>query len=215
MAQYGKRCLLVTVPTEPVFEPLFGRVKELLAEAGVDTSISKESSPIPRRIASRPAQIWPNALTPMSYSGWAGAQVGRRLRPSPWRRPSGHGLGLSLVPGYATQRRHPAYHRGIDYFRHGSQFTQVAVLTNPQERNKSAISHNHVYPAIGIVDPELMVTVPAHVTASTGFDVFTHGRKLFARQRLAIHRFDGARSHPAGGAESAHGSERRVGYGGA
>jgi alcohol dehydrogenase class IV len=56
----------------------------------------------------------------------------------------------------------------------GSQFTQVAVLTNPAEKNKSAIYNSHVYTKVGIVDPELMVTVPKHVTASTGFDVFCH-----------------------------------------
>jgi alcohol dehydrogenase class IV len=56
----------------------------------------------------------------------------------------------------------------------GSQVTQVAVVTNPQEKNKSAIYNSIVYPRLCIVDPELMVTVPPHVTASTGFDVFTH-----------------------------------------
>lgn len=56
----------------------------------------------------------------------------------------------------------------------GSQFTQVAVVTNPAEKNKSAIYNNHVYAKVGIVDPELMVTVPPHVTASTGFDVLCH-----------------------------------------
>jgi alcohol dehydrogenase class IV len=50
----------------------------------------------------------------------------------------------------------------------------VAVLTNPAEKDKSAIYNSTVYAKTAIVDPELTVTVPTHVTASTGFDVFTH-----------------------------------------
>jgi alcohol dehydrogenase class IV len=56
----------------------------------------------------------------------------------------------------------------------GSHVTQVAVITNPEEKNKSAIYNSIVYPKVSIVDPELMLTVPEHVTASTGFDVFAH-----------------------------------------
>lgn len=56
----------------------------------------------------------------------------------------------------------------------GSQVTQVAVVTNPETRDKSAIFNNNIYPEIAIVDPELMVSVPAFVTACTGFDVFCH-----------------------------------------
>jgi alcohol dehydrogenase class IV len=36
-----------------------------------------------------------------------------------------------------------------------------------------------VYPKVSIVDPELMVTVPEHITASTGFDVFAHAFESF------------------------------------
>ncbi len=43
----------------------------------------------------------------------------------------------------------------------GSQFTQVAVLTNPLEKNKSAIYNNVVYPRVAIVDPKLMLTAGA------------------------------------------------------
>jgi alcohol dehydrogenase class IV len=56
----------------------------------------------------------------------------------------------------------------------GSQFTQVAVLTNPAEKDKSAIYNSIIYAKVGIVDPELMLTVPRHVTVSTGWDVFCH-----------------------------------------
>jgi alcohol dehydrogenase len=56
----------------------------------------------------------------------------------------------------------------------GSQVTQVAVITNTQNRDKSAIYHPIVYPKVCIVDPGLMVTVPEHITAATGFDAFCH-----------------------------------------
>lgn len=55
-----------------------------------------------------------------------------------------------------------------------SSATLVAVVTNPAEKNKSALYHPLIFPKVSIVDPELMVTVPKHITASTGFDVFAH-----------------------------------------
>ena len=52
--------------------------------------------------------------------------------------------------------------------------TQVAVVTNSKERDKSAIYNSIVFPKVCIVDPELIVTLPGHITASTGFDAFCH-----------------------------------------
>jgi alcohol dehydrogenase class IV len=57
--------------------------------------------------------------------------------------------------------------------------TQVAVVTNPAEKNKSALYHALLYPRTSIVDPELMLTVPPNVTAATGFDVFAHAFESF------------------------------------
>lgn len=56
----------------------------------------------------------------------------------------------------------------------GSQVTQVAVITNTHERDKSALYNNILYPQVCIVDPELMTSVPKFVTATTGFDVLCH-----------------------------------------
>ncbi|MFB0516037.1 MAG: iron-containing alcohol dehydrogenase, partial [Candidatus Neomarinimicrobiota bacterium] len=56
----------------------------------------------------------------------------------------------------------------------GSQVTQVAVVTNTAKRDKSAIYNAIIYPRVAIVDPDLMRTVPEHITASTGFDAFAH-----------------------------------------
>ncbi len=56
----------------------------------------------------------------------------------------------------------------------GSQVTQVAVVTNPDVRDKSALYNNILYPQVCIIDPDLMLTVPQFVTATTGFDVLCH-----------------------------------------
>ena len=56
----------------------------------------------------------------------------------------------------------------------GSQVTQVAVMTETATQTKSAVFNNLIYPRVAIVDPDLMVTVPRHTTASTGFDAFCH-----------------------------------------
>jgi alcohol dehydrogenase class IV len=56
----------------------------------------------------------------------------------------------------------------------GSQVTQVAVVTNTKERDKSALYNNILYPKVCFIDPELMTSVPKFVTATTGFDVLCH-----------------------------------------
>lgn len=61
----------------------------------------------------------------------------------------------------------------------GSQVTQVAVVTNQEKKTKSALYHPQIFPRVSVVDPELMLTVPEHITASTGFDVFAHAFESF------------------------------------
>jgi len=56
----------------------------------------------------------------------------------------------------------------------GSNVTAVAVVTNPLERSKSALSSPRLFPQVSIVDPELMLTLPPYMTAVTGFDAFSH-----------------------------------------
>lgn len=56
----------------------------------------------------------------------------------------------------------------------GSQSTQAAVVTDTANKNKVTIFHSGLFPSVSIIDSELMLSVPASVTAATGFDAFTH-----------------------------------------
>lgn len=175
VARYGTRCLLVTVPVQDVFLPLFDRTKRYLAESGVE--VEHFAGVVPN-----PTADCVSAGTDVAKAFGADAVLG-----------VGGGSSMDTAKAIAVEVTHPG--TAWDYIwcsdkqptektlpiiavtttsGTGSQVTQVAVVTNTAERTKSAIYNKHIYSKVGIVDPELMVTVPPHVTASTGFDVFCH-----------------------------------------
>jgi hydroxyacid-oxoacid transhydrogenase len=61
----------------------------------------------------------------------------------------------------------------------GAEATTVAVLDIPDMKVKTGISHRYLRPAQGIVDPELVRTLPPEVTSSTGLDVICHAAESF------------------------------------
>lgn len=56
----------------------------------------------------------------------------------------------------------------------GSEVTPFAVITNPEQHLKFALVSRNICPTVAIVDPTLTLTVPEHITASTGFDAYAH-----------------------------------------
>ena len=61
----------------------------------------------------------------------------------------------------------------------GSEVTKFAVITNTRTKEKPGIGHDSMYPKVSIIDPELMITVPKNVTASTGIDVLFHALEAY------------------------------------
>lgn len=56
----------------------------------------------------------------------------------------------------------------------GSEVTRNAVLRSLEHGVKVSLRHPSILPRVAIVDPELTLTMPMKVTASTGFDALTH-----------------------------------------
>jgi alcohol dehydrogenase class IV len=61
----------------------------------------------------------------------------------------------------------------------GSEATSVAIIDFPRLGVKTGISHRELRPRIGIVDPELVATLPAAVAASAGLDVICHAAESY------------------------------------
>lgn len=61
----------------------------------------------------------------------------------------------------------------------GSEVTCVAVLSDPEKGVKGPIANPLLYPSLALIDPELTLSVPKKVTASTGLDVISHAIEGF------------------------------------
>ena len=173
--RFGKRCLLVTTPPIPALEPLFNKVKKILKESGLEIEHFDK--------------VEPNPTTDIVT---AGAEMAEKFKADVVIGVGG-GSSMDTAKAIAVEATHEGTAWDYLYFREtqptektlpiiavsttsgtGSQVTQVAVVTNTKERNKSAIFNSIIYPKIALVDPELMVTLPKGATAPTGFDAFCH-----------------------------------------
>lgn len=56
----------------------------------------------------------------------------------------------------------------------GSEADAGTVITNEKTHEKTGFVHPDLFPALSIVDPELMLTVPPLFTAFQGFDALFH-----------------------------------------
>jgi len=148
-SKFGKNCLLVTTPAIPVLEPMYNRIKGLLCEAGMNVTHFD--------------QVQPN---PTTDNITVGAEVAKANKADVV-------IGLGGGDTQPTKKTLPIIAISTTSGT-GSQVTQVAVVTNTEKRDKSAIYNSIVFPRVCVVDPELIVTLPKHMTAATGFDAFCH-----------------------------------------
>ena len=102
-----------------------------------------------------------------------------------------------LGTGKAIPQQHPPIIARPTTSGTASEVTCVAVLSDHQRGIKSPMNSNGFYPTLAIIDPELTLSVPQHLTACTGFDVICHATEAYwSRHRqpvcstLAVHALD-------------------------
>lgn len=177
VSKYGRKVLLVTTPAaNPELAEQYSRIIKLLTENDIDVLHFDGVIPNPTV-----AIISAGALMARKF----GAEVIVGL---------GGGSSMDAAKAISVEATHPGTSWDYLFYKTpqpdpakllpviavsttsgtGSQVTQVAVVTNPDVRDKSALYNNILYPQVCIIDPELMVTVPEFVTATTGFDVLCH-----------------------------------------
>ena len=64
----------------------------------------------------------------------------------------------------------------------GSEVTPIAVLTDVQQKLKKGVVSKYLVPDVAIVDPELTLSLPPQITASTGMDALTHCIEVYTNK---------------------------------
>ncbi len=178
----GKKALIVT--TGPYFEEcgLINRIKKILAEADVTSCHYDAISPNPQYIeVDRCA----------AYAREQGVDLVIGL---------GGGSAMDAAKGVAVAVKHegsiwdyiwwgkpddraPDPQKTLPIITvtttsgTGSHVTPYSVLTNPETHEKPSVAADALFAKVAIVDPELMLTLPPKITASTGFDILFHSEE--------------------------------------
>ncbi len=172
--EFGKNCLVVTTPADHALGPLYDRVIGILKNAGLNVKHFDGVRP-----------------NPTTDDITAGAEAAKQIDADVIVGLGG-GSSMDAAKAIAVEATHEGSSWDYLFYKEqptdktlpivaisstsgtGSQVTQVSVVTHTENRDKSALYNSILYPKVSIIDPELMVSLPAYFTASTGFDVFCH-----------------------------------------
>jgi alcohol dehydrogenase class IV len=174
VSRYGCRCLIVSGPKDGALRDLYPIVGDLLEHLGLDWEHYDG--------------VLPNPTVDLISTG---AKLAKKFKADVILGIGG-GSSLDTAKAIAVEATHEGTSWDYLFFKQrpsnktlpvvavgttsgsGSQATQVAVVTDTASRTKSALSNAHLIPRVGIVDPQLTLSVPSIVTATTGFDVLAH-----------------------------------------
>jgi alcohol dehydrogenase class IV len=65
----------------------------------------------------------------------------------------------------------------------GSEVTKVTVIEDPETRFKKGVLSPHLFARAAVLDPALTQSLPPHLTAATGADVFGHALEAYSGRR--------------------------------
>jgi alcohol dehydrogenase class IV len=174
VASFGKRCMLVTVKSAAPMNVLFNEVADICRTHGVEI-VHWDG-------------VVPNPTTDSVDEGAAIAKA----RKVDVVLGVGGGSSIDTAKAIAVGATHPGKAWDYKLFAKpimdkvlpivamsttsgtGAEVTCVSVVTNKAEELKYALVDARLFPRVAIIDPETTLTVPPHVTASTGFDSFCH-----------------------------------------
>ncbi|KKN41966.1 hypothetical protein LCGC14_0718060 [marine sediment metagenome] len=186
VAKYGKRCLMVTVKSFPALEPVFERIKSLCSEKGVSVFHFEGVTPNPTtdniNDGVKMAEI--NKVdTILGVGGGSSIDVAKCV--SVGVTHEGNAWDYRVIKGKPIKDKILPIIAVSTTSGTGSEVTAAAVLTKTDEHSKLALYDTILCPTVGVVDPELTITMPPHVTASTGWDAFCHSFEAYTHNLAA------------------------------
>jgi alcohol dehydrogenase len=68
----------------------------------------------------------------------------------------------------------------------GSEMTSICVLSDIQNKVKKGIVSEHMFARVALLDPQLTLGLPPHITATTGMDALVHAIESYTGSRATV-----------------------------
>jgi alcohol dehydrogenase class IV len=171
---------MVTVAPFPALNPVFEKIKKLCSDAGVETFHFDGVQPNPTtdNVNAGVKMGMKNKVDVVLGVGGGSSidtakciSVGLTHEGEAWdyRVIDGKPIEDKLLPIIAVSTTAGT----------GAEVTAAAVVSKKDIHLKYALYDTLLCPTVGIVDPELTLTLPPHITASTGWDAFCHSFEAY------------------------------------
>jgi len=185
VAKYGKKCLLVTGSGKSL-EQLRESITSLCKEAGIN--VIRYNG-----VSANPTTDMVNAGTEVAkkhdvdlilgVGGGSSIDVAKAI--SVGVTHEGDAWAYRVIDGKPIEDKLLPIIAVTTTAGTGTEVTPVSVITNPVINLKYALADTLLCPNIAIIDPEVTLTMPAHVTATTGWDAFCHSFESYTSQTSA------------------------------
>jgi alcohol dehydrogenase class IV len=173
VSRYGQRCLIVSGPKKGALRDLYPIVGELLEHLGLEWEHFDGVNPNPTvDLITRGAKIAKAFRADVILGIGGGSSLDAAKAISVEATHEGTSWDYVFFKQRPTARTLPVVTVGTTAGS-GSQVNPLAVITNIGSGEKSALCSDYLIPRAAIVDPQLMLSVPAEVTAATGFVAFS------------------------------------------
>jgi alcohol dehydrogenase len=174
VSRYGQRCLIVSGPRKGALRDLYPIVGELLEHLGLEWEHFDGVNPNPTvDVITTGAKLAKTFRTDVILGIGGGSSLDTAKAISVEATHEGRSWDYVSFKKRPTAQTLPLVTVGTTAGS-GSQVNSLAIITDTTSRVKSALCSDYLVPRAAIIDPQLMLSVPAQVTAVTGFVTFCH-----------------------------------------
>ena len=183
-SQLGRKAMLLAAKDTMRQTGILQRVEGLLKEGGVQVLVSDDVAPNPRDVdIDRQAKAFLREKCDFAV-GLGGGSSMDSAKAVAFLAAQGGGTILDYLAGGpradlgGTKPAFPILCITTTAGT-GSETTPWWVITNTKHHEKPGTGNDSTRPAVSIVDPELMLSLPMEVTRNTGIDVLFHAMESF------------------------------------
>ena len=178
--QYGKRCLLVMQTDNPTFEKLANNTQEQLKKQGFTVQIFDQVRPNPTEMDILKGIQLAHEFNPDCIAAIGGGSVIDSAKVIAYYAIDGNADWQAFYDSNYKFKSQPSFKSNVvplitipTTAGTGSNVTQAAVISDMNNK-KTTVFRQEFFAKETIIDPKLTLSLPASLTASTGFDAFCH-----------------------------------------